>query len=547
MADQAIPPLVTDEVPAPRALPKLLVRRRRGEEARGFFARLRIRKKLMLLHTLFSLGMAGILLVAVRPALREVVYRAELQEARMLLDLLGRAAQNDPTLSADDLARMAAAAGRPVQVGSPVELGLGEDIAARATVAGSAAIEAGEDEISPRAVLYMPGLRGASGDYIVAEGRSEEARGAVLRLYVLVSVALLAVYAMVALALELFILPQHVYAPIRRLLAADLAVREERTEEELIDPRFIPADELGEIMRSRNEAVLALRVHQRRLAEAIDDLNDAAVDLKRKNHLLETAQRNLADADRLASLGMMSAGIAHELNTPLAVLKGLVERLDRAPERGVDAETSALMVRVVGRLERLGESLLDFARVRPPHSSAVVLRYLVEEAITLVRLDRQTRDMELEDQVAPEIVVDCDAMRMVQVFVNLIRNSVDAVRSGRLERLREMPGDRVRKEPGRIVVGAEHRTRDGAPWVTMTIRDNGPGIEPSVLPRLFEPFVSTRLDSKGTGLGLAVAEGIVREHGGVILARNRADGGGAEFEIMLPARASQSAEERAGA
>lgn len=86
--------------------------------------------------------------------------------------------------------------------------------------------------------------------------------------------------------------------------------------------------------------------------------------------------------------------------------------------------------------------------------------------------------------------------------------------------------------------------RDGRSWLSLTIADTGPGVDPSILERLFEPFQSTRLDSHGTGLGLAVAEGIVREHGGVLLARNGASGG-AEFEIMLPQDAPYASEEAA--
>jgi signal transduction histidine kinase len=74
-------------------------------------------------------------------------------------------------------------------------------------------------------------------------------------------------------------------------------------------------------------------------------------------------------------------------------------------------------------------------------------------------------------------------------------------------------------------------------WLSLQIADNGPGIDPEVLPHLFEPFVSTRLDSRGTGLGLAVSEGIIREHGGLLLARNRVQPRGAVFEILLPLQA----------
>lgn len=515
----------------PRSLPRLLRKQgRKRERAGGFLAGLRIRKKLLFLHTVFSLALAGVLLLSVRPALNEVVYRAELDEAQLLLETLAHAAQNDPSLTAQDLTRLAGSTGKTIRFGTADELGLSSDLAAKASVASPSPVEVASGS-TPQALTYIPALRGATGGFVLCQGAIPEARQAVFWLYVLVSIALLAVYAMVVVALELFILPQHVYAPIRKMLSADRAVRDGRADEELIDPREIPADELGEIMQSRNAAIVLLREHQRKLAQAIEELNTNAMDLRRKNHLLETAQKNLADADRLASLGMMSAGIAHELNTPLAVLKGLVERLARDPERGVDVPTAALMARVVGRLEHLGESLLDFARVRPPRSAPVTLRFVVEEAVTLVKLDRAAPDIQIDDSIDPSLVVECDATRMVQVFVNLVRNCVDAVRSDR----------GAGRSGGLIEILAEGRVRDGVPWVSVTVRDNGPGIDPAVLARLFEPFVSTRLDSKGTGLGLAVSEGIVREHGGVIFARNRVDQQGAEFEVMLPLRAGETA------
>jgi signal transduction histidine kinase len=353
-----------------------------------------------------------------------------------------------------------------------------------------------------------------------------EAREAVTRLFLLTVFALIGVYVFIAVALELFVLPQAVYAPIERLLSADRAVREGRADAELIPDAEMPEDELGEIMRSRNESVVALRSQEAALAEALARLEEVANDLKRKNHLLETANRNLADADRLASLGMMSAGLAHELNTPLAVLKGLAERLNQSPDRALDPASSHLMLRVVGRLERLGESLLDFARARPTTFRPAILREIAEEAITLVRLDRGG-GVRIENLIPPDLVVGCDADRIVQVLVNLIRNARNA--------LAERAGSTA--EP-RVFVDANRTLRDHRPWATITIRDNGPGIDPAVLPRLFEPFATTRLDARGTGLGLAVSEGIVREHGGILLARNITGPGGiiegAEFEVMLP-------------
>ena len=104
--------------------------------------------------------------------------------------------------------------------------------------------------------------------------------------------------------------------------------------------------------------------------------------------------------------------------------------------------------------------------------------------------------------------------------MNLIRNGVDAAKAG----------------GGKVEVFAEEFERDGRRWVSIRVQDEGSGIEPTLLPHLFEPFVSTRLDARGTGLGLAVAEGIVKDHGGLILVRNRIDVKGAVFEVILPVR-----------
>lgn len=478
------------------------------DRQRGLLAGLRIRKKLMLLHTLFSLTLALVLLLPLRPALRGIVHKGEQRQAEDLLAIIAEdparaPALNNPeagiTLSLTDADAPGAEAalaspGAPVPIGSPNQPGA--------------------------SMLALP-----SGELVRASVTHDRARREVLKVYILMTAALFAVYALVALALEIFILPQHVYGPIRRMLRADRAVQEGDQESELIEERHIPADELGEIMRSRNESIRSLRTHESDLADALDRFETLASDLRRKNHMLETARRNLEGADRLASLGMMSAGIAHELNTPLAVAKGMVEKLDRDPAHTLSDAESALLTRVVGRLERLSESLLDFARARPPESRPASPRQIVDEAFTLVRLDRDAGAFNLVNQLDEDLSIECDADRMVQVFVNLIRNAVDATRS------RGLAPDQTRP---RIEVASVRTRRDETDWLSVTITDNGPGIDPELLPRLFEPFVSTELDARGTGLGLAVAEGIVREHAGVILARNRPGRAGAVFEVMLP-------------
>jgi two-component system NtrC family sensor kinase len=480
---------------------------------------MRIRKKLIFLHTMFSVALAAVLLIALRPAVGRVVTRAESDEAVLVLVLMSESDR--------------AAGGRwgsvTVRTGTRVELGLraGDAGAARAARGAPVPVVVGR---SGGAVSLLEAEGAGSGEgvasepvYVLARSSIPGARRAVLELYAFVVAAVVGVYVLIAAALELFVLPQNVYGPIRRMLDAEHALQRGDHGREIIAEAEIPADELGEIMRSRNESVRSLRRHERDLAAALQELERVATDLKRKNHLIEAARRNLADADRLASLGMMSAGIAHELNTPLTVVKGLADRLNADPEHRLSAQDAALLARVVGRLERLGESLLDFARVRPPQHAPACLADLVAEAATLVRLDRDTRSVQILPGVDPALIVRCDADRIVQVLVNLIRNAVDAVRSGR-------PGG-----VGRVTVAAEPIRRDGSAWVSLTVTDDGPGIDPELLASLFEPFVSSRLDAKGTGLGLAVAEGIVREHGGLILARNREGQPGAVFEVVLPA------------
>jgi len=517
--------------------------------ARGLLAGMRIRKKLIVLHTVFSLGLAAILMLALRPAAARVVGEAEAHEAGLLLGLLSRAFVDDGSgeaagaldvlalrarveaererlgflqgergfgVAGSGVAGLVDAGFGDVVVGSADALGLSSEVAESARRVPGTVVATGRHDGPADAVVFHP----TSGAFVGVDVRLSSARAAVVRLYVLVVIALLAVYGLVAASLELFVLPRHVYRPIRALLAADAAVQAGRERDELVPAGEIPADELGEIMRSRNETVSALRRHQSELARTMARLEAVLNDLQRKNHLLEAARRNLADADRLASLGMMSAGIAHELNTPLSVIKGLVEKLNESGAASLTEGEGRLMLRVVHRLEGLSESLLDFARARPAEAEPAALRGLIDEAWTLVAIDRGAQGVRFFNRVGGDVIVPCEPDRIVQVLVNLLRNGVDALDD--------------REGQGEIVVESQPRERDGRRWVSVTISDSGPGIAPEVIEHLFEPFVSTRLDASGTGLGLAVANGIVGEHGGVLLARNRVDGRGAVFEMVLP-------------
>lgn len=514
---------MTDQPSISRAL------RKPAPKPGGLLAGMRIRKKLIVLHTTFSLVLAAMLALALRPAAREVVREAELHESAVVLGAI----LIDPADLNQRVSLWVRTLGDDARIitGRANELDLDADTADKLLLIAADGRAHADPLITDDSdgVPQLTAFDRASGQFVQVAVRLQSARHSVIKLYILITIALLSVYGLVAAALEIFVLPRQVYGPIRALLAADAAVQDGRAEQELIPESAIPRDELGEIMRSRNEAIRLLRKHEVDLAVVLGQLESAAADLKKKNHLLEMARQNLADTGRLASLGMMSAGLAHEMNTPLAVLKGMVERLHAGAPSGLSESETALMKRVVGRLEKLSDGLLDIARVRPLDAAQIPLAPIVDEAWTLVQMDRRASATRFQNQLPADLSALCDPDRIMQVFVNLLRNAVDA--------MSEAPQPTRSPE---ITVSGEPVERDGAHWVSILIRDNGPGIDPAVISDLFQPFVSTRLDSHGTGLGLAVSEGIVREHGGIVVVRNipsptPGQRAGAEFEILLPA------------
>jgi signal transduction histidine kinase len=308
--------------------------------------------------------------------------------------------------------------------------------------------------------------------------------------------ALGTIYILSIVVLEFIIMPQYVYQPLTLMLNADSATQRDDRENEMIDRRFILNDEIGQIMHSRNATVAQLRRHEDDLAGAL---------------------QKLEEQDRLVSLGLLSTSVAHELNTPLAVLQGSIEKLQETTKDSQTLERLARMLRVTQRLRTISEGLVDFARVRKQETEAIALRPIIDESWNLVAIDEKAAAVSFSNQVRKEDVVLGNADRLVQVFVNLLRNALLAVSAG-----------------GEIRIESKHQQRVGNDWVCCTVLDNGPGIPRDVLPNLFEAFVTTRLDARGTGLGLTVAEGIVTQHGGTISASNRPNGG-ACLEVTLPA------------
>ena len=321
----------------------------------------------------------------------------------------------------------------------------------------------------------------------------ESDRAAVARARVTLFLVLGSIYVFAVVVLEAMIMPLYVYRPLKKMLDADSATQAGDRERELIPREEIFGDEIGQIMRSRNATVSELRRQEDELAAAL---------------------RKLEDQDRLVSLGLLSASVAHELNTPLAVLNGSIEKLIETTDDAHALERLERMQRVAQRLQRISESLVGFSKVRTQQMEPIAVHPLIDEAWGLVAIDEKSSSVEFINRVSESDRVIGNADRLVQVFVNLLRNALNAIEtaSGRIE-------VRSRKQGRRVMI---------------TVEDNGKGIRPDVLPDIFDAFVTTRLDARGTGLGLTIAAGIVTQHNGTISASNRGEGG-ARLEVSLPA------------
>jgi PAS domain S-box-containing protein len=271
-----------------------------------------------------------------------------------------------------------------------------------------------------------------------------------------------------------------------------------------------------------------------------DDAQGGLVAILTDRTELKRAEVSARRKERLASLGELSAGVAHEIRNPLAGIGAsaqlLRERLgaDENHHRLVD-----LILDEVARLDRIVESMLQFARPPEPRLRLAPLEAVVDRALGLVAEDAETTGVRvgterIED--LPQIWIDPDQIE--QVVLNLVRNALQAMEEsgGRLTltlrrvsrpRYVRMRSGRRREDKGSVPAG------DGPlqDWVELEVTDTGHGIAPEELDRIFNPFYTTR--KRGTGLGLAISEAIVREHGGMITVQSR-PGHGTTVLLDLP-------------
>jgi PAS domain S-box-containing protein len=233
---------------------------------------------------------------------------------------------------------------------------------------------------------------------------------------------------------------------------------------------------------------------------------------------LKRLEEQLIQAEKLAAMGQMLAGVAHELNNPLTAILGVTELLREREDLDDPAKRQLdLTHRQARRAARIVQNLLEFARPASPQKKSLDVNSLIERTLQLHEhsLRRNNVQVDFTPQLDLPGVIG-DGNQLIQIFLNLITNAEQAIREVR--------------ETGRIQI----RLSQYAGKLLITVQDDGVGIRPDALPRLFDPFYTTKRPGGGTGLGLSICLSIIKEHGGTIEAEALPAGGSA-FTVYLPA------------
>ena len=283
------------------------------------------------------------------------------------------------------------------------------------------------------------------------------------------------------------------------------------------------ADEFGQLAASFNTMTAALKNSRQELQEWGRTLE---AKVEKRTQELRIAQAEAVRGEKLASVGLLAAGIAHELNNPLTGILTFSHLIrQKMPDGSPDAEDLDLVIRETKRCAAIIRRLLDFAREKTPEKKFADLNQIIEDTARIIERPAHLRDIEVTmelDRSLPPVWVDADLLK--QVIMNMLVNAQHAIEEkGSITiRSRRCP-DARRPEPG----------AEPVPMVEISIVDTGCGIPEKNLPRVFDPFFTSKEVGKGTGLGLSVSHGIVRAHGGTIEVESRV-GEGSAFRVYLP-------------
>ncbi|WP_168798640.1 ATP-binding protein [Herbaspirillum sp. ST 5-3] len=284
-------------------------------------------------------------------------------------------------------------------------------------------------------------------------------------------------------------------------------------------------DEFGSLALSTNQMMSALKKSRGELEEWVQTLEQK---VKERTLELRRAEAEVARGEKLASIGKLAAGIAHELNNPLTGVLTFTSLLrKKLPDDSQDAEDLDLVIRETKRCASIIRRLLDFAREKAPEKKLVDLNQVISETVQFVERSAALQQIEIAmklDPDLPRLLVDADLIK--QVVMNILVNAQQAIeeRGTILVESRLLAGKRL------SAFGDEP-----VPAVEIAVTDNGCGIPEANMERIFDPFFTSKEVGKGTGLGLSVSYGIIKSHGGEIAVESKV-GEGTTFRIYLPAR-----------
>ena len=317
-----------------------------------------------------------------------------------------------------------------------------------------------------------------------------------------------------------FFVHRLVYVPLRDLEAGAKRLSSGNLDETI---PVRSADEFGQLAASFNSMTVALRKSE---AELRDWGRTLEHKVEKRTQELRIAEAESARTEKLASVGLLAAGIAHELNNPLTgVLTFTTLLRKKMPDQSADAEDLDLVIRETKRCAAIIRRLLDFAREKTPEKKYADLNLVIEDTARIIERPASFRDIDIAmdlDPQLPQVWVDADLIK--QVIMNMLVNAQHAIEhEGNITvRSRLLPQPRS-PEPG----------MDPVPTVEISIIDTGCGIPEKNLKRIFDPFFTSKEVGKGTGLGLSVSHGIVRAHAGSIEVESMV-GKGSTFRIYLP-------------
>lgn len=348
------------------------------------------------------------------------------------------------------------------------------------------------------------------------------------------------------------LITRRILDPINRLVSGAEAIADGQMIDALPDAETV---EMTRLSQSLNNMARRLIADQEQLAANIASLDET-------NRLLTEARDAMVHSEKLASVGRLGAGIAHEVGNPLGAILGYLGLVrKRASEADVELIDSA--EREARRIDRIVRGLLDYSRPHDTKTQPLDVNSIVRDTIELVTTQGKFKTLRVEVDLADALPpVPGDPYQLQQVLVNLFVNAADAlderpdpvVRVTTLSRRhRPAPALVARRKDDHPGINYSHRRRLHAPpramladpggaggtVVEIVVADNGPGIANELVDQIFEPFVTTKEIGKGTGLGLAVCSKLIEGMGGIIRA-DTTDGEGATFRIVLPAHSNGS-------